>query len=321
MIIMRHIILMGIALFVAGFLFYTGIPEVNSQSSTLISKLVGEAPVDDPEAEIWKEAPLLEVPLSAQLITIPRIYEANVKKITARSVYDGNRISFLLEWEAPVASTGFLKHEEFRDAAAIQFSTTEAKTRFTMGHEDLPVNIWHWKADWEKDLIEFAEIEDKYPNMINDLYPEDLQPDADTFLTGKEAGNIFSNSKIRKSVIENLVAGGFGTLTTTELQDVQGKGVYKDGKWKVVYSRSMSSEEGLAKFTPGEFQSIAFAVWYGAGGERDGMKSVSSWYWMVPEKKTSSLIYLLPVLSIVLVAAGEYYYLNKTNKKTSKGGS
>ena len=318
---MRNIILIGIALLAVGVFFYAEMPVASSQGATIVSKLVDKAPIDDSEAAVWKGAQAIEVPLSAQLITVPRIYDAGVKNVVAKSVHDGNRISFLLEWEAPVASSGFMKHEEFRDAAAIQFSLTSRKTRFTMGHEDEPVNIWHWKADWEKDLIEFANIEDKYPNMVVDLYGEKLQPDADTFLTGKGAGNIFSDPEMRKSAIENLVAGGFGTLTTTELQDVQGNGDYNDGKWRVVFSRAMSSEEGLAQFAPGEFQPIAFAVWYGAAEERDGMKSVSSWYWVIPEKKTSPLVYLLPLLAITLVAAGEYYYLQRINKKTAKGGS
>jgi hypothetical protein len=307
----------AVIVLIAAIALYAAIPAVSSQGATLVSRLVDKAPIDDPEADVWADAQPLVVPLSAQLIAVPRVYEASVKEVIVKSVYDGNRISFLLEWEAPIPSTGFLKHEEFRDAAAIQFSTTGRKTRFTMGHSEEPVNIWHWKADWQKDELEFEDIADKYPNMVVDYYPEEHQPDEDTFLTGKGAGNIFSDPAIRGSVIENLIAGGYGSLTTAEVQDVKGRGVYRDGKWRVVFSRDMKSEEGLAQFSPGEFQPVAFAVWYGANQERDGMKSVSSWYWVVPEKKTPLTVYLLPLLAVVAVVAGEYYYL----RRSKKGGS
>lgn len=303
---------LGISLLLAGLLYYWNVPTASSQGVTIVSKLVDKTPIDDPEAAVWGQTPVVELPLSAQLITVPRIYEANVKKVSVRSVNDGQRIAFLLEWDASVAASSFMRHEEFRDAAAIQFSVSDKKPYFCMGQEDGRVNIWHWKADWEKDVAKFRDIADAYPNMAHDGYLEETQKDVETFLTGKGAGNIFSDPTLRKSSVENLVAGGFGTLTTTSVQNVQGKGVYKEGKYRAVFSRAMSTnEKELLQFEDGKFYPIAFAVWYGAAGDRDGMKSVSSWYWMTVEARRSPLVYLLPIIALLIVSFGEYFYLKQ----------
>ncbi len=329
----KVILIFGFSLFLAGLLYYSNVPTASSQGVTVVSKLVDRAPVDDPNAVVWAEAMPIAIPLSAQLISKPRIWEAHVDKVTVRSVNDGNRISYLVEWSAPRESKDLLKHEDFRDAAAVQFPVTAEGQRpyFCMGQEDGTVNIWHWKADWEQDLAGFKDIEDIYPNIAVDTqkaligaqidpyplspYQDELQPDSEIFLTGKGAGNIFSDAGLREGAIENLVADGFGTLTTSNVQDVQGKGVYSSGSYKVIFSREMSAGDGLARFVPGKYQPVAFAVWNGAEGDRDGMKSVSSWYLTIPGVPTSPLTYILPIAAVVVVAAGELLYL-----RSRKGG-
>ncbi|MEE8400576.1 MAG: ethylbenzene dehydrogenase-related protein [Candidatus Hydrothermarchaeaceae archaeon] len=330
----KVILVFGLSFFLAGLLYYSNFPIASSQSVTVVSKLVDKAPADDPNAAIWSQASPIDVPLSAQLITKPRVFEAHVRKVRVRSLMDGNTISFLLEWEAQKPSMDLIKHEDFRDAVAIQFPVNKDEPRpyFCMGQEDGAVNIWHWKADWEQDLAGFKDINDTYPNMAADNmksmigeqnapypsgpYQNELQPDSEIYLTGKGAGNMFSDAGLRKSPIENLVAGGFGTLTTSNIQNVQGKGIYSDGKWKVVFSRDINTEdEEVARFTPNKFQPIAFAVWNGAEGDRDGMKSVSSWYWMVPEGKTNAITFLLPIGAMALVGAGEYFLLKRRKRR------
>ncbi len=335
----KIILLFGFFIFLAGLLYYSKVPLASSQTVTIVSKLVDSAPIDDPNAAVWTEATPVDVPLSAQLVTTPRIFEANVGSVAVRSLNDGDRISFLLEWSALKATTDFLRHEDFRDAAAVQFAVTaEPQPYFCMGQEDGIVNIWHWKADWEQDLDGLKDIEDAYPNMAadtqkaligarNDPYPlspyqGDLQLDSEIYLTGKGAGNIFSDAGLRESAIENLIAGGFGTLTATDVQNIRGKGVYSDGKYRVMFSRKMTTGDGLVQFAVEKLQPIAFAVWSGAAGDRDGMKSVSSWYQVSVEakkvEKISPLVYLVALLAILIIAAGGYYYLRRVKKLETK---
>lgn len=75
-------------------------------------------------------------------------------------------------------------------------------------------------------------------------------------------------------VVENLFAEGFGTLTPSDTQYLKGVGVYRDGGWTVVLSRSLSAptakEISLGKNLP-----VSFAVWEGGNGERDGFKAAT----------------------------------------------
>lgn len=82
---------------------------------------------------------------------------------------------------------------------------------------------------------------------------------------------------------ENLEAAGFGTITTQISQNVKGKGIWKDGIWRVTFSRVMVSAEELVEFTSGKVMPVAFAVWNGAISQVDGEKSVSTWSFLKRE--------------------------------------
>ena len=67
----------------------------------------------------------------------------------------------------------------------------------------------------------------------------------------------------------DMGAKGFGTLKPHTHQDVKAKGVFQGGVWKVVFSRPLHTEhvDEDTQFKPGEFASIAFAIW---DGKKDG---------------------------------------------------
>lgn len=85
----------------------------------------------------------------------------------------------------------------------------------------------------------------------------------------------------RASSVEDLIGGGFSTLTTKEKQGrVQGRATWKDGMWRVVMRRPLSSEEqeNEAKLVPGRIQTVSFAVWNGENKERNGQKAIAPWF-------------------------------------------
>jgi DMSO reductase family type II enzyme heme b subunit len=88
----------------------------------------------------------------------------------------------------------------------------------------------------------------------------------------------------RVSSVEDLIGGGFSTLTTKEKQGrVQGKATWKDGVWHVVMRRPLGAEEqdNEAKLVPGRVQTVSFAVWNGENKERNGQKAVAPWFQLV----------------------------------------
>jgi hypothetical protein len=248
---------------------------VRSQALTLEGlRATRDVPLDDPWDAVWNTAPSRDVPLSAQNVAVP-FGGGTVQALTARALHDGERIYLLLEWaddEPQQAVNGFL---EFSDAAAVQFPAAEVQQvpPFTMGGPGQGVNIWQWKAVWQADMESgFTGSLDRYPDTYTDYYPggEDPLYKPALFLRNPVAQREHTSS------IENLVAEGFGTLTTDDTQDVSGSGVWREGRWRALFARSLEpAGPGLARFEVGVATNVAFAVWDGGSDDRNGQKSIA----------------------------------------------
>lgn len=245
---------------------------------TIVSKHVNGSLPLDPSDPTWGRAPQTAIPLSLLWQRGERIQYVNV-----RSINNGKDVALLLIWDDASKNTDDLRHEDFRDAAAVQYSLTPDLPFYGMGDKEGATNIWHWKADWEEDLVQFANIETQYPAMHWDVYPQSQE--AELYLTGWGAGSLLSEQD-RSTSVEDLNAVGFGTLTAQppEGQNVSGKGVWQDGEWRVVFKRSLwPNSPNDANITIGQPVPVSFAVWDGDQGDRDGQKSVSQWHDLVVE--------------------------------------
>ena len=236
-----------------------GIPLVSSEGMTVRSFLVqGEMPKTADDA-VWQTVSPLTIPLSGQVITRPVWPEPTVRALTVRSVHNGTDIAFLLEWQDNTKNDR-LTPGTFRDGVAIGFPLGDAPAFFCMGQLDHYINIWHWKADWQSDIDRRAA-----------RAPEK-----------KEGGvRTFEVIPRRVSSVEDLIGGGFSTLTTKDKQGrVQGQAFWKDGVWRVMMRRSLLSEEqeNEATLVPGRIQTVSFAVWNGENKERNGQKAVAPWF-------------------------------------------
>jgi hypothetical protein len=282
----RLTILLGLALAVAAVVFKT--PLASSQGLTITAaEITGELPISAPQSDLWNQTTAVEVPLSAQIITKPMLPETNVKSVTARALHNGQELALLLEWADPTRNESTLRVEDFRDGVAVQFPLAQAQPFFCMGQQGGDVNIWHWKADWQAAITAAQELRDVFPYMYVDQYPftedgTDVVLAAYTdpnYLTARAVGNLMA-LPVHASPVENLVAGGFGSLTSQpeDRQNVQGQGEWHNGVWRVVFSRSLTSAEREdISLAPNKVYSIAFAAWDGANQERNGTKSTSQW--------------------------------------------
>jgi hypothetical protein len=243
----------------AGVLSAFGIPLVSSEGMTIRSYLVqGDLPsaADDTS---WRKISPTTIPLSGQVITRPVWPEPTVRALTVRSVHNGTDIAFLLEWQDNTKNDR-LTPGTFRDGVAIGLPLGDAPAFFCMGQLDHYINIWHWKADWQSDI-------DRRAARTSEK---------------KEGGvRTFEVIPRRVSSVEDLIGGGFSTLTTKEKQGrVQGQALWKDGVWHVVMRRPLASEEqeNEATLVPGRVQTVSFAVWNGENKERNGQKAVAPWF-------------------------------------------
>ncbi|MBI5379165.1 MAG: hypothetical protein HZA23_03305 [Nitrospirae bacterium] len=283
------VVILGIAL------AWWGVSLAVTQPVSLAAKLVkGSLPLD-PNSPEWQKAPATQIPLSAQIVAKPRWWETSVRQVAVRAMTNGKEVALRLEWADKTRDGAAAKTEAFTDAAAVQFAvgkTEIPKPYFCMGQQEQTVNIWHWKAAWEDDLKQWASVDHAYPGMFVEYYYDEASDGKKTevsakgnvqgtFYTGAHADNILSKPGMRVSSVEDLSAGGFGTLTTQAKQDVKGKGVYDKGKWAVVFHRTLSTNDAQDIQLPEKGRvPVAFAVWDGANGERDGQKSVSTWYYL-----------------------------------------
>ncbi|OLB26219.1 MAG: hypothetical protein AUH95_01135 [Nitrospirae bacterium 13_2_20CM_2_63_8] len=129
------------------------------------------------------------------------------------------------------------------------------------------MNIWHWKADWQTDIDRRKAKEEERK-------------------AGGDEGQIrrFEVIPRRASSVEDLLGGGFSTLTSKRGQGtVQGNAVWEQGRWRVVFKRSMETRDpdNDAAFGPGRMQTVAFAVWNGENKERNGQKAIAPWLQLI----------------------------------------
>ena len=130
----------------------------------------------------------------------------------------------------------------------------------------------------------------------------------------------FWKNKTNKAV--DMSAKGFGTLKPQEHQDVKAKGVYSNGTWKIVFSRNLSTghAEEDVQITPGEFISIAFAVWDGrkdgAGElvEKGSQKAVSSWWYFRADAPPDYSSYMYAAIAAALALGFQFVLIRKLKK-------
>jgi DMSO reductase family type II enzyme heme b subunit len=75
----------------------------------------------------------------------------------------------------------------------------------------------------------------------------------------------------------HVVAEGIGTTRPVDLDLVRARGVWEEGRWRVVIARALrvDTAEPVAQLRAGEKTGFAVAVWDGGSGERGGIKSYS----------------------------------------------
>jgi mono/diheme cytochrome c family protein len=213
--------------------------------------------------------------------------------LTVKALHDGQDLALSLQWADATHDHTAIRPQDFRDAAAIEFSPVPDPPFFGMGSAGQEVSLWMWKAERQADLEPaFQDLEKIYPHIGIDSYPNlerspleqptrhglTLESDK-SFITGWGAGNIVSDPT-RGSPVENLHAQGFGTLRARPSIDqrVRAMGSYDFGSYRTVFVRVMGDTGPDARLlAPGRTLPVAFAVWDGSAGDRDGKKSVTIW--------------------------------------------
>lgn len=237
----------------------------------------------DPKAVFWQAIPIESVPMLAQVVTTPRHPDNAVKEIKVRAVHNGHWIAFYLEWKDATKSDRIVV-DKFGDQVAVEMPVKfnkDAPPSPMMGHPGARVDIWQWRAAFQRDLDEGEpQLRDLYPYAQVELYPDEVlrATDARPYMGALGVDNPVSQP--HRTPVLDQSAEGWGTMTVeVDGQDANGKGVWENGAWRVVIVHPMAtavSENDIHLF-PGEESIVAFAVWDGGQREVGSRKAWSNW--------------------------------------------
>jgi len=168
-----------------------------------------------------------------------------------------------------------------RDSIAIQFPTKipdgPVKPHFFLGNSGSPVNLWHWKADWQEDPEKNSAVEEY--NATGFKNPIKVQP--------------------------------------PESQATDSNANWNDGRWRVVMKRTLTTEDKRKdiQFEKGKLIPIAFHVHDGANGEAGLKMSLSSWYLLNLEMRTPIMVYVYSLIGAMVIALAEVWLIKKSRSK------
>ena len=226
--------------------------------------------------DIWNNIIPLTVPLMHQVTQVPW-GRTLVPEIEVRTFHDGQDAYFLFEWEDTEESR---VHgvSNFPDSVAVLFSMSEdpPSRSIMMGFDSL-VNIWQWKANLDFEYWATEAVDKEFTS--NDFYSYERDSDLPDTVA------------ITNSPCQDLLATRPGSLTLKEKSSISGRGQWKDGRWRVIMTRPLKTEdlEQDIQLDTGQL-GIAFAVWNGEKGDRGSRKSISDWVTLKRQQKVSESV-------------------------------
>lgn len=274
--------------------------EVNNQSVLKAAYVKGDIPesADDPA---WQKAPAIDVQLAGQVIARPRWENPSVDIVTVRALFNDREIGFLTDWSdrfkdsvhnqdleyaVPAGYTGYVKGDEiprkpgnFRDSIAIQFpvKAVEGTKRPHFFRGDSGNPVNFWL--WKSDL--------------------------------EEAG---------QAAVEDANASGYKQplkVQAQEDQQVKGKGVWKDGVWRVVMKRPLTTiGKNDVQFERGRFIPFSLNAWDGSNGEHNLLMSLSTWNYIVMEAPTPVNVYIYTLLGVIGLGGAEVWLMRRIRHNT-----
>jgi cytochrome c oxidase cbb3-type subunit 2 len=250
------------------------VTPVFTQTPKLQSVSVAVDPSLKVNEAVWSRVPAVAVPLRPLWAR-----DDWVDSVKVQVVIGPKMATFRFRWRDLQQNHGVARTEDFRDGLALQYAPRARPDEYIgmpfigMGDNEDTVTIWHWKSDWQADMVAgFRDVTQQHGDAMDRMAEAADRSDE---VAGLAAGNPMS-VRTHQSPVEVLAAKGFGTLTSLSPanQTVAGSGVWQDGEWVVVMQQVLDSDSPLRKKTTLPF---AIAAWDGGAGDRDGQKSVSQW--------------------------------------------
>jgi len=241
---------------------------------------------DDPMNPQWEKAEAVTLPFVPQIIASERHFTPTVMDVSVKALYNDKEVAFLLEWDDPTKSIP-------GDPKAIELSDGEI-------YQDAMAIQWPVNLSEGMEKPYFGHGDGKQP--VNIWYWHS------------------GSAKIPEG-IKLLDATGLGKGTPREGNiKISGKGVYKNGQWRVVMKRPLQTDdkEKDLQFKKGVFIPVGFAAWDGSNGEKGSKHVMTTWYWAFLKPSTGSGVVVTPIVVMLAVFGGEILLARQVRK--SRGG-
>ena len=249
--------------------------EVVRPENTVVIAARIEEPVptsaDDPR---WADIAPSTFFLLPQLIAKERFFTPSNDTITARAIYNDQRIALLLSWDDRTRSIpGDAEAEKIADsglasdAVAIQFPVEipegSEKPYFLSGDSTHPVSLYLWNSG----TVDTSQ--------------------GISAMTGRGLDDIEQNDAVEAGV--------------------EAVGTYSNGTWRVLFTRPLSTSGpgGDIQFEEGKFIPIAFAAWDGSNSEKGSRHTMTTWYWLLLKPETGFRPFIVAILVFGLVVGIE----------------
>jgi len=260
-------------------------------------RIAGELP-RDPADPRWRRLPFLAVPLTGQALVRPRWQHPGVDAVTVRACYNGEAIAFLLEWNDRVKDT---EHRPGPPAEPGEWSYPRLDLR-QRPTEPLRDAI----------RLQFPVTVPRGPERPHFFLGGPGRPVA---LWHWQADR---NEAGSNPVVKELAEGPGRPITpqAEAAQDVTGRGVWKDGRWRVVMVRRLAPTDGGrdVAFEVGTLIPLAIQAWDGSNGEQGLRLALSSWNYLVLEAPASATAYLSPLLAVALAGLAEWWAIRRLRR-------
>ena len=283
--------------------------ETDQKLELAVKKIEGKLPetADDPA---WEQSDQIDVWLTGNVLIKPRWQNIKIDMVHVKALFNEEEIVFRMQWNdrfedrthdghndmhqtdktkpgetgntqtyVPIYDKTKYNPGTYRDGLMLQFPNKipvgMTKPHFLNGSSGNSVNLWWWRADYDKDPSKGRPVLEMNATGFKKAFK--VQPDAS--------------------------------------QEITHQAEYKDGIWTLVMKRKRFTDNKRdIKFEAGKFIPIAVNAWDGFNKDIGMQKSISTWYFVYLEKPMEMKVYLIALGAIVLVGASEVLLMRKFAK-------
>jgi len=258
--------------------------ETPREGESVVKVIRAEGEIsEDPANPQWETGESSTFHLIPQIIAKERHFTPTITDISVKALFNDKEVAFLLEWGDRTKSIpGDVKAQELAE------------------------------GDLHPDAVAI-----QWPVAI----PEGMEKPYFGHGDGGHPVNIWHWNSGTTTVSEGirlLDATGLGKATPRDGEaQIKGKGVYKDGLWRVVMKRSLKNGggEGDIQFEAGKFIPMAFAAWDGSNGESGSKHVLTTWYWAYLKPPSGGGVFATPLIVMALVFGGEILLARQMRKR------